>query len=314
MPSYLELHLSGELNNRVKEAYRKLSPCTICPRKCRVDRLGDERGFCRTGLLPVVSSYGPHFGEEPPLVGRHGSGTIFFTHCNMGCVYCQNHLISQEGEGRPVSIEELATIMLALQDSGCHNINLVSPTHVVPQILAALENAVTQGVKIPLVYNTGTYDSVVTLALLDGVVDIYMPDAKYGRDDVALQLSGIPDYSGIMREALQEMHRQVGDLVCEAGIAVKGLIIRHLVLPDNLAQSERVMRLIAEEISRESYVNIMDQYRPAWRVMDNDRDALFRQMRRSITEEEFRYAIQCARKVGLHRGFENETWCRSTSG
>jgi putative pyruvate formate lyase activating enzyme len=255
-------------------------------------------------MLPVVSSYGPHFGEEPPLVGTHGSGTIFFAHCNMSCVYCQNYSISQEGEGRPVSCEDLAHIMLELQDAGCHNINLVSPTHVVPQILSALEIAVPRGLKLPLVYNTGTYDSVETLALLDGVVDIYMPDAKYGRDEIALALSGIPDYTRVMRGALREMHRQVGDLVCKDGVAVTGMIIRHLVLPDNLASSEIVMEWIAREISKESYVNIMAQYRPVWHVMDKPSEPIFRQMERPITRDEFRYSIDCARKAGLHRRFE----------
>jgi putative pyruvate formate lyase activating enzyme len=303
-PSYLDLHKSRLLKERVQRAHERLSSCAMCPRRCGINRLNDERGFCRTGLLPVVSSYGPHFGEEPPLVGSHGSGTIFFAYCNMDCAYCQNYSISQEGEGRPVSIDELAAIMLALQDARCHNINLVSPTHVVPQILAALETAVPEGLKIPLVYNTGTCDSVETLALLDGVVDIYMPDAKYGHDDIAVTLSGIPEYTRIMRDALHEMHRQVGDLVCIEGIAVKGLIIRHLVLPDNLADSAIVMKWIAEEISKESYVNIMGQYRPAWRVREDSGSTIFRQMRRTITKKEFRYAIECARKAGLHRGFE----------
>jgi putative pyruvate formate lyase activating enzyme len=226
----------------------------------------------------------------------------------MSCVYCQNYSISQKGEGRPVSCEDLAHIMLELQDAGCHNINLVSPTHVVPQILSALEIAIPRGLKLPLVYNTGTYDSVETLALLDGVVDIYMPDAKYGRDEIALALSGIPDYTRVRRDALREMHRQVGDLVCNDGVAVRGMIIRHLVLPHNLANSEIVMEWIAKEISTESYVNIMAQYRPSWRVVEQTNEPLFLLLGRPITRDELQYAIKCARKAGLHRGFEEEVW------
>ena len=293
------------LKERAGRAYELLSSCTLCPKKCGVNRLENERGSCRTGLLPEVSSYGPHFGEEAPLVGHYGSGTIFFTHCNLRCVYCQNYIISQEVCGRGISCEILADMMLELQEMKCHNINLVSPTHVVPQILSAVEIAASKGLEIPLVYNTGTYDSVATLALLDGVVDIYMPDTKYGLNETGQALSGVPDYARVMMEALREMHRQTGDLVCSSGIAVKGMIIRHLVLPCNLAGSEIVMQYIGHAISRESYVNIMPQYRPAWQVTRDSANPLFQGMQRPTTTEEYDYAIGCAKREGLHRGFKD---------
>jgi putative pyruvate formate lyase activating enzyme len=302
-PGYVGLARSGELEERARIAYDLLRDCTVCPQACHVNRIEDEHGFCRTGLAPMVSSYGPHFGEEPPLVGRNGSGTIFFTNCNMRCVFCQNYEISQCGVGYAIRCEELAGIMLRLQQQGCHNINFVSPSHVVPQILRAVAIAAGQGLSIPLVYNSGGYDSVETLQLLDGVVDIYMPDAKYGRDDVALELSHAKHYVEHMQAALREMHRQVGDLVIRDGLAVRGMIIRHLVLPENLANSEMVMRFIADEISRESYVNVMAQYRPAGEVAKKGRSPVLAALQRPITGEEFRYAVRCAEENGLHRGF-----------
>ena len=252
----------------------------------------------------MIASYGPHLGEEPPLVGQHGSGTIFFSRCNLRCTYCQNYTISQQSCGKPIGCMELANIMLRLQEMKCHNINLVSPTHVVPQILAAIEIASGNGLDIPIVYNTGTYDNCETLRLLDGVIDIYMPDAKYARDDVAFALSGIPDYTRVMKSAIQEMHRQVGDLVCDDGVAVRGMIIRHLVLPGNLASSELVMDFIAGKISRDTYVNIMSQYHPMWKVLEGVVDPQYQEMRRPITTEEYQYATGCANAAGLHRGFD----------
>lgn len=302
--SYLKLRETGDLRLRVQQAWDLLASCTLCPHKCGVNRRENETGFCKTGVHPVIASYGPHFGEEPPLVGQHGSGTIFFSRCNLRCSYCQNYTISQEACGQPVGCMELADIMLQLQAMKCHNINLVSPTHVVPQILAAVEIASGSGLVIPLVYNTGTYDDCITLGLLDGVVDIYMPDAKYGRDDVALTLSGIPDYTRVMKSALREMYRQVGDLACRGGVAERGLIIRHLVLPDNLANSEMVMSFIAGELSRDTYVNIMAQYHPAWKVLEGTTDHRYGEMRRQVTVREYQYATSCARAAGLHRGFE----------
>ena len=304
LPGYVHLSRSGELEERVQRAYEVLRDCTICPQECHVNRIEGEEGFCRTALLPRVSSYSPHFGEEPPLVGRRGSGTIFFSGCNMRCEFCQNFEISQCGVGYAVPCEDLAEIMLHLQERGCHNVNLVSPSHVVPQILRAVAFAAPRGLNIPLVYNSGGYDSVETLRLLDGVIDIYMPDAKYGRDDVALELSHAPGYTGRMQAALREMHRQVGDLVVGAdGVAVRGMIIRHLVLPENLAGSDTVMKFIAEEISRDSYVNVMAQYRPAWRVAEGGRSPVLAALQRPIITREYAYAVRCARENSLSRGF-----------
>jgi putative pyruvate formate lyase activating enzyme len=302
-PGYLELLATGDLEDRTEKAQALLRDCTVCPRECRVNRINDETGFCKTGARAQVSSNGPHFGEEPELVGRNGSGTIFISHCNLACEFCQNYGISQCGNGQETTPEDLAAMMLSLQRQGCHNINIVTPSHVVPQVLESLGIAAAQRLHIPLVYNSGGYDSVETLKLLDGVVDIYMPDAKYGRDEVALALSHAPDYVPVMKSALEEMHRQVGDLVVENGIALRGMIIRHLVLPGDLADSGIVMRFIADEISRDSYVNIMAQYRPAWHVATGGLDPAFDTLRRPVTNREFRHAIQVAVDCGLHLGF-----------
>lgn len=303
-PGYRELLATGELENRIEKAAGLLRECTVCPRECRVNRLNDERGFCKTGARVQVSSCGPHFGEEPELVGRSGSGTIFISHCNLACEFCQNYEISQCGDGKEVSAGDLADMMLSLQRQGCHNINIVTPSHVIPQLLGSLGIAAARGLCIPLVYNSGGYDSVETLKLLDGIVDIYMPDAKYGRDEIALALSHAPHYVASMKAALREMHRQVGDLVVEQGVAVRGMIIRHLVLPGDLAHSEIVMNFVAEEISRNAYVNIMAQYRPAWHAVEiAQENPVYHSLKRPITGEEYRYAIRCAKEAGLHRGF-----------
>ena len=244
----------------------------------------------------VISSYGPHFGEEAPLVGRHGSGTIFFTYCNLQCVFCQNYAISQLGEGRAVDSEELAGMMLSLQAKGCHNINLVSPTHVVPFIVDALELAVSKGLYLPLVYNSGGYDSVETLGLLDGIIDIYMPDMKYSDEKTAEQLSGIKDYPKVNKAAVKEMHRQVGDLQMDKqGVAHRGLLVRHLVLPDRLAGTQEVVRFLAQEVSTNTYLNIMAQYRPGYKALD------IPQLARPVLGQEFYEAIDLAHQQGLYR-------------
>jgi putative pyruvate formate lyase activating enzyme len=302
MAGYVALHASGELAERADRALAMMEACTVCPRRCGVNRISGEKGFCRTGLLPVITSSGPHFGEEAPLVGRHGSGTIFVTHCNLSCCFCQNYAISQCGSGQEESCEALARRMLQLQRQGCHNINIVTPSHVVPQILRSLVIAVRDGLTIPLVYNSSGYDSVQTLQLLDGVVDIYMPDAKYGTDEAAAALSGVPDYAGTMKAAICEMQRQVGDLVIRDGVAVRGLIIRHLVLPENLARSDLVLPWIARKISENAYVNVMAQYHPAWHVACGERNGFSPALSRKITSTEYSRAVRRAKEAGLSRG------------
>jgi len=287
---------SDLLSDRARRATALLRACTLCPRECGVNRLEDERGFCRIGARAVVASAGPHFGEESVLVGTHGSGTIFFAGCNLGCLFCQNYDISHLAAGEEVSEKDLLRQMLALQALGCHNINLVTPTHVVPQILQALALARREGMDLPVVYNCGGYESVATLRLLQGIVDIYMPDVKYGDNEAAGRYSGADDYFQRAGEALIEMHRQVGDLVVDSnGLARRGLLIRHLVLPGGQAGTERVMRFIAEELSTDSYVNIMAQYHPEYRAAE------YPELSRRITAQEYREAVEAARRSGLRR-------------
>lgn len=296
MAAYLELYHSGKLAERIEVAKSLLQNCQVCPRQCHVNRLADKKGKCNTGRLAVVSSYGPHLGEETPLVGKHGSGTIFFTNCNLKCLFCQNYAISQLGDGTDVTKEELARMMLSLQTRGCHNINFVSPTHVVPQILEALEIAISIGLRLPLVYNSGGYDSIETLKILDGIIDIYMPDMKYSDEKTAEELSDIKNYPQVNRAALKEMHRQVGDLrMDEDGIAVRGLLIRHLVLPHGLAGTKETMKFIAEELSRNSYVNVMAQYHPCHKAFQ------IPQLARPLSKQELFEAIELAHRAGLDR-------------
>lgn len=294
-PSYLEL-TENEFNEKIEFLFEKLKSCTICPRKCNVNRTKGELGYCKTGVLPFVSSYGTHFGEESVLVGYYGSGTIFFTSCNLSCIFCQNYEVSQLRNGEEITFESLAEIMVKLQRQGCHNINLVSPTHQVPQILKSIKMAKEKGLSIPIVYNTNAYDSVETLKLLDGIIDIYMPDAKYGPDSPCLELSGIPDYFQVMRQAIKEMQRQVGDLVVDRnGIALRGLLVRHLVLPNNLSGSEKVFEFLKTEISENVFLNIMDQYYPCYRAFEDSRLA------RRITTAELTEAKKSAKALGLRR-------------
>lgn len=285
-----------ELAARVEKAVEMLRDCRVCARVCRVNRLEGEKGFCRTGRLAVVSSWGPHFGEEKVLVGRYGSGTIFFAHCNLACRFCQNYEISQCGEGRELAARELALAMLELQEMGCHNINLVSPSHCVPQILEALYLAVQEGLSVPLVYNTGGYDALPALRLLEGIVDIYMPDIKFGDDEVGERYTGAKKYFTVAKQAVKEMHRQVGDLeVDERGIAVRGLLVRHLVMPGDLARTAAVMEFLAREVSPATFVNIMAQYYPAHEAFR------YPELSRRITAQEYREAREVARRCGLYR-------------
>lgn len=295
-PAYLKLAAQGGLEERVAQAQEILKSCRLCPRECQVNRLANEIGYCRTGAHALVSSYSPHFGEEDPLVGKGGSGTIFFTHCNLLCLFCQNYEISHLGEGQKVSADRLAKFMLTLQEMGCHNINLVTPTHVVPQILSALVLAIAGGLRIPLVYNTGGYDSLETLKLLDGLVDIYMPDLKFMDEEVAYKFCRARDYPQRAKEAIKEMHRQVGDLVInEKGLAERGLLIRHLVMPGGLAGTREAMRFLAQEISKNTYVNIMAQYRPCGEA------SKYPPLNRRINQAEYDEALAIAQEEGIHR-------------
>jgi len=294
--AYLKLSRE-ELKEKILRAEGILKSCTLCPRACGVDRTAGERGFCKTGDRPLVSSYNPHFGEEAPLVGSRGSGTVFFTRCNLGCLFCQNWTISHLGEGSEMSFDTLADIMIVLQkDYGCHNINFVTPTHQVPMILRSLELAIDKGLKVPLVYNCGGYEAIETLKILDGIVDIYMPDFKYTDPGPAQTYSRAEDYPETAKAAIKEMYRQVGDLVMnERGIALRGLLVRHLVLPEGLAGTEEVVRFLAEEISPNTYTNIMAQYYPCYKASEH------LPLDRRITNAEYRKAVMAARKAGLKR-------------
>ena len=295
-PAYLRTYEQGLLTEKVAKAYSLLTSCTLCPRKCGVDRISGETGTCKTAKLAWVSSYNPHFGEEGPLVGTHGSGTIFFTHCNLLCLFCQNFDISHQGDGQQITDDELAGIMLDLQNQGCHNINFVTPSHVVPQILSAVEIAVKRGLSIPLVFNTGGYDRISTLKLIDGVFDIFMPDVKFWHSEVAETNCQAGDYPEVARRAIIEMHRQVGDLqVDDAGIARRGLLIRHLVLPNGLAGTREIMRFIAQHVSPDSYVNLMSQYRPC------GRGAEVKGFNRHLLPEEYQLAVKAAQQEGISR-------------
>lgn len=295
-PTYLKTYQEGLFPDKISKAVSLLENCSLCPRNCGVNRLQGERGFCGAVFRPEISSASPHFGEEDPLVGSHGSGTIFLTHCNLKCLFCQNFSISHLGEGKEISFEKLGMMMVELQSLGCHNINFVTPTHYVPQILKALPFAIEKGLSVPLVYNTGGYDSLQALKLLDGVFDIYMPDFKYSDNGVAQQYSQVDDYFSVAKSAIKEMHRQVGDLLLdEKGIALKGLLVRHLVLPQGLAGTKNVMHFLAKEISENTYVNIMDQYRPCGRIIPGS------PLHRSITQDEYDQAVRLAREEGITR-------------
>jgi len=305
-PSYLSLYESGELARRVEHAQSILHACTLCPRRCGVNRAQGERGFCQMGAEPMVSAWNSHHGEEPPLSGTRGSGTIFFTGCTARCLFCQNYPISQLHRGNQVTAERLGELMVMLQKRGVHNINFVTPTHFVPQILAALLYAIPQGFSLPLVYNTSGYETLDTLRLLDGIIDIYLPDAKYSDDAVAQELSGFKDYVGHNRAALLEMCRQVGPrlILNEHGIAQRGLIVRHLVLPHRLAGTREVLTWLANNLSRQVYVSLMAQYFPAYRAVGHPL------LGRKLTAEEYDEALAALEELGFEEGwsqvFEDE--------
>ena len=295
-PSYLKLVREGRLDEKIERGLALMESCTICPRACEVNRLRGETGFCNTGRKARVASYNAHFGEEGPLVGRYGSGTIFMSSCNLLCGFCQNFEISHQRQGLDVTAEQLATMMVELCKQGCHNINFVTPTHVVPQILEALPFAIEEGLNIPLVYNSGGYDAVDTLRILEGVFDIYMPDFKFWEAEWADRYCRAPDYRKMTAGAIKEMHRQVGDLVLdENGFAARGLLVRHLVMHENTAGTEPIMRFLADEISPDTYVNVMDQYHPCGHAV---KDAV---INRRLRASEFREAIDAARRAGLKR-------------
>lgn len=284
------------LEKRLEKSRQLFSPCRLCPRVCRKKRLEGEIGECGIGKDALVSSYGPHFGEEPVLVGRKGSGTVFFSGCNLRCVYCQNYEISQYVSGFKLDSKNLAYLFLKIQEMGCHNLNLVTPSHVVHQVLEALLIAKDLGLSIPVVYNTSGYDSIQALKLLDGLVDIYMPDFKYSDDNMARKYSFAPNYPQVAKKAIKEMHKQVGDLVVENGIAKRGLLIRHLVLPNNIAGSKEVIDFIVDEISPNTYLNVMDQYYPTYRAYH------YSELSRRITKEEYFQVVEYAQKRGIKRG------------
>lgn len=294
---YQNLHHTGELRRRAEQALEGLRSCQTCPRRCHVNRLKNEHGFCRVGRLAKIASYSPHFGEEDPLVGSDGSGTIFFAQCNLACAFCQNYEISHLGDSaQEASAQSLARIMLDLQGQGVHNLNFVTPSHVVPQILEALSLAADQGLHLPLVYNSSGYDALDTLKLLDSVVDIYMPDAKFFSPETARRYCQARDYPECSRQAILEMHRQVGDLkIDDKAVAVRGLLVRHLVMPEDLAGTRQWMEFLAREVSPNTYVNIMDQYRPCGDVMAHP------ELQRPITPKEYEAALEAARQAGITR-------------
>lgn len=302
-PAYLALHRTGELRERVDEAVAGLAACNVCPRDCAVNRLEDDDAVCKTGRYAVVSSYFAHMGEEDPLRGWRGSGTIFFSWCNLRCVFCQNFDISQQGGGAEISPIRMAEMMIELQEAGCHNINFVTPEHVVPQMLEGLIIAVEAGLRLPIVYNTSAYDSMHSLKLLDGIIDIYMPDFKIWDERHSLRYLKAKDYPEVARTAFKEMHRQVGPLkMDENGVAKRGLLVRHLVMPDEIAGTKEVMAFLANEVSKDTYVNMMAQYRPAGKV----RKDKYPEINRRITREEMNRAYAYARDVGIWRFDERQ--------
>lgn len=299
-PSYLNLSETS-WKRRIDEAYSLLDGCRVCPRSCGVNRLMDEKnGVCRSGLRPIVASYNVHMGEEPSISGRRGSGTIFFTNCNLRCVFCQNYPISQLSNGSEVEVEQLARMMCYLNEKGCHNINLVTPSHLIPQIIKAVALAAEDGLDIPIIYNTSGYDSIDSLKLLEGIVDIYLPDMRYADKKLSLRYSGAPNYPAVNKTAVKEMYRQVGNLIMEDGIVKRGLIIRHLILPNNIAGTDEVMRFISEELSEEVYISLMDQYFPAYKAFK------IPELASKIRKDEYDRAFKKMIEYGLENGWVQE--------
>jgi putative pyruvate formate lyase activating enzyme len=306
VPAYVKAFEEGILQEGARRAVESLRSCRVCPRDCEVDRFNNKVGVCKSGRLARVASAFPHFGEEDCLRGWRGSGTIFLSWCNLRCVFCQNCDISQQGDGTEVTAEELARLMIELQAAGCHNVNFVTPEHVVPQILEALVIAVGRGLQLPLVYNTSAYDSLESLRLMDGLVDIYMPDFKLWHAEHCAKYLMARDYPDAARSAIAAMHAQVGELkVDEDGLALRGVLVRHLVMPGLLEDTREIMHWLATELSRDTYVNVMDQYRPAWKAKSEPR---FTEINRSLKPSEFERAIECAHAAGLWR--LDERWFR----
>jgi putative pyruvate formate lyase activating enzyme len=297
-PAYMKLYRSGELRRRAEAALERLHDCHVCPRDCGVNRMADKKAACKSGRYAVVGSYFPHFGEEDCLRGLNGSGTIFFSWCNLRCVFCQNYSISQDGNGTEARPDILASMMLRLQSMGCHNINFVTPEHVVPQLLEGLVIAVERGLRLPIVYNTSAYDSLDSLGLLDGIVDIYMPDFKFWDERLSLRYMKAKDYPEAARRSVKEMHRQVGELkLDEDGMAKRGVLVRHLVMPSAIAGTAEIMKYLAEEVSKDTYVNIMAQYYPAGKVSAEK----YEEINRHITNPEYQEAVRLAKEAGLWR-------------
>jgi putative pyruvate formate lyase activating enzyme len=299
VPAYLRAYEEGRLAQKVDEAIQSLANCRVCPRDCQINRLENKVGICRSGRLARVASAFPHFGEEDCLRGWRGSGTIFFSWCNLKCVFCQNHETSQQGEGTEVTAPQLAGMMLKLQAMGCHNINFVTPEHVVPQILEALPMAIEKGLRLPLVYNTSSYDSLESIRLMDGVVDIYMPDFKLWNNESSRKYLKAADYPETARKVIAAMHQQTGALlVDENGLALRGVLLRHLLMPGLIEETTRILKWVAEELTRDAYVNVMDQYFPAWKVSDA---SPYREINRPVNANEFATAVKKAREAGLWR-------------
>lgn len=302
-PSYLKSYRDSTFEKKIEKAYKLLESCEICPRRCKVNRTKDERGFCRVGINPVVCSFMPHHGEEPPISGKNGSGTIFFSYCNLKCQYCQNYSFSQNGEGEEVSLEKLSELMLYLQSLSCHNINFVTPTHVMPQILKALSMAIEKGLNIPIVYNTSGYELPEIIKLLDDIVDIYLVDMRYADNEYSEKFSKASDYPYYNQKAVKEMHRQVGDAeIDNNGIIKKGLVVRHLVLPNNISGTEKIIKFLSKEISKNTYISLMSQYQPYYQAYK------YPEISRRITKEEYQIATECLAKYGLENGWIQDSY------